>query len=198
MNAGSPKEPSGLFRSVLGGYVTAAALATAWVPTDVPVRDIPRRHVTETAATDKALPEPGEGNAASPRILPAAVLQEDRLARTSAALSRALLPSKVNGRLAELSEKIRVQVGWLAASLAHALDRFQLPSQPLFAPSLRADGSILIEWAFRDRRLSFSIENNPTESSWSMAKLSGDVACGELLPTPLVGVLSVFLDAEPA
>lgn len=56
---------------------------------------------------------------------------------------------------------------------------------PPWQVSLVDDGSVLIEWAFPDLRLGFSVEPNPKDSSWylvSTRALGGISASGYLSP----------------
>lgn len=106
--------------------------------------------------------------------------------------------SLVSERTRTTDGGIRAQGERLYANLVSALARFDASSAPKLAAAVREDGSILVEWALKDRRLSFSIEHDTSQSSWSFSKANGDMACGDLEGAPLIGVLSMFLGANPA
>jgi len=100
-------------------------------------------------------------------------------------------------KIPALGHPVKIQAEALCSQLTLALRHFDLTGVPPFAAAIREEGSILIEWAFDDARLSFSLEPEPLESSWSIAKTNGDLACGDMREAPITGILSIFLGKNP-
>ena len=134
--------------------------------------------------------------AATPSLAPVLFIVTDTLRRKGN--SAPALLREVVEHLGHADGAIRVQASRLAIRLSAALGRFELPTDPVFAATVRDDQSLLIEWAHDDRRLSFSLERNPAESSWNFVRSNGDSACGDLESAAIVGVVSTFLGIDPA
>jgi len=101
-------------------------------------------------------------------------------------------------RPAIFDEYVQVEAAALLAVLKSTVAKAGLTGSVALSTATRDDGSIVVEWIMADRRLTFSIELDRSESHWSYAKRNGDYACGELASAPLSAVVSAFMDRELA
>lgn len=66
---------------------------------------------------------------------------------------------------------------------ATALDAYDLSDAPVMMANMLEDGALVVEWAFRDRRLGFSFDPDEKESGWffvSVPSAGGVLASGNL------------------
>jgi len=82
-----------------------------------------------------------------------------------AAVRRILGPA--TGSVSSLTDPGMVRAaGWVLDELADALVALGVTDAPALRASRPADGSLLMEWTFADRRLGFNIEPVRGESGW--------------------------------
>lgn len=162
-------------RTSLSGYVTAATIAV--VPIGVADDEAVALEQQNTAT---ALPVT-EGTESASGAIPAYQAVRSNLLEA------------VFAKLAVASNAVWAQADNVVDTLQSALQRLELSGAPPIAAMLRDDGSMLLEWALPDRRLAFNIELVAAESSWTIAKANGDLACGDLMGSRLQTVVELFL-----